>query len=108
MATIDHVLPPCNRVIRITNVHFGADEDTIRDFFTGYTIEDQYRAINTRTRTKSIVYVLFATGVDKIRACNLSGGSILGRVIKIQPAPSGNYRRMRQVYNMRATTILID
>jgi hypothetical protein len=52
--------------------------------------------------------VLFATGVDKIRACKLSGGSILGRVIKIQPAPSGNYRRMRQVYSMRVTSILID
>ncbi|KAH7074071.1 hypothetical protein FB567DRAFT_610949 [Paraphoma chrysanthemicola] len=92
MANIDLPLPARNRVIRITNVHFDADENTIKDFFQGYDIQDQYRTINTRIGTKSIVYVLFAQGADKIRACSLSNSTIFDRVIKIQPAPSGNYQ----------------
>ncbi|KAH7069923.1 hypothetical protein BKA63DRAFT_580248 [Paraphoma chrysanthemicola] len=92
MANIELPLPARNRVIRMTNVHFDANEDTIIDFFQGCDIQDQYRTVNTRIGTKSIVYVLFAAGADKIRACSLSNSTILDRVIKIQPAPSGNYQ----------------
>jgi hypothetical protein len=83
--------PARNRIIRLTNVHFDADEKAIEDFFTGFEIADQVRAVNTRTGTKSVVYVLFATVADRIRAQPMSGSRVFDREIKIQPAPKGNY-----------------
>jgi hypothetical protein len=84
--------PARNRIIRLTNVHFDADEEVIKDFFIGFEIQDQVRAVNIRTGTKSVVYVLFATVADRIRAQPMSGSHVLDREIKIQPAPKGNYK----------------
>jgi len=86
--------PARTRIIRLTNVHFDADKEVIEKFFAGYTIEDQFRTVNSRTGIKSVVYVLFANVSDRIRACHeKSGHKILGRSIKIQPAQIGNYER---------------
>jgi hypothetical protein len=83
--------PARNRIVRITNVHFDASSSTIEHFFEGYLIQDQYRTINSRSGTKSIAYVLFATAADRVRSCELSGSMLCGREVKIQPAPRGNY-----------------
>ena len=76
-----------------TNVDFDATEEDIQDCFSGFKIEDQFRTKNTKTKNKSIVYVLFATVADRIRACLMNGTTVLGRTIKVQPAPNGNYDR---------------
>jgi hypothetical protein len=83
--------PARDRVVRMTNVHFAADNKVIDKFFAGYTIQDQYRTTNVRIGTRSVVYVLFSTVADKIRSLELSGSMLFDREIKIQPAPHGNY-----------------
>jgi hypothetical protein len=85
--------PARDRVIRVTNVHFAADNKAIAKFFNGYAILDQYRTTNVRIGTKSVVYVLFATVADKIRSFELGGSMLFDREIKIHPAPHGNYTR---------------
>ncbi|KAF2030472.1 hypothetical protein EK21DRAFT_88976 [Setomelanomma holmii] len=91
MPQVDLLVPASNRVIRITNVHYDADKDVIDDLFNGYKILDQFRTINPRVGTKSVVYVLFARAADKIRATSVSGRNVLGRKIKLQHALTGNY-----------------
>jgi hypothetical protein len=80
-----------------TNVDFDATEEDIQDFFAGFNIEDQFRTKNTKTKNNSIVYVLFATVADRIRAGKINGSFVLGRAIKVQPAPIGNYDRKRSL-----------
>ncbi|KAF2825474.1 hypothetical protein CC86DRAFT_383348 [Ophiobolus disseminans] len=93
MATMFPLAEPARtRIIRLTNVHFSADKAVIEKFFADYTIEDQMRTINSRTGHKSIVYVLFASVADRLRACKKTDRNILDRIIKIQPAPTGNYK----------------
>jgi hypothetical protein len=46
-----------------------------------------------KTGTKSIVYILFASVADKIRASDLSGYVLIDRGINIQPAQTGNFAR---------------
>ncbi|KAF1850094.1 uncharacterized protein K460DRAFT_266404, partial [Cucurbitaria berberidis CBS 394.84] len=75
-----------DRIIRITNVHFDATPEDISSFFSHFTIIDQIRDKNLRTKTESVVYVLFATQTQRIEAERLSGQCILGRRIRIQPA----------------------
>jgi hypothetical protein len=75
--------PARDRVVRMTNVHFAADNKVIDKFFAGYTIQDQYRTTNVR----------ISTVADKIRSLELSGSMLFDREIKIQPAPHGNYTR---------------
>jgi hypothetical protein len=94
MATVLHLPQPArNRIVRMTNVHFDVDEQAIKDLLKDFTIENQCRATNTRTGTLSVVYVLFATVVDRIRAAELDRITLLDRKIKIQPAHIGNYER---------------
>ncbi|CAO2647507.1 Nn.00g084290.m01.CDS01 [Neocucurbitaria sp. VM-36] len=80
-----------DRVIRVTNVHFDATPQEISKFFGRFTIIDQIRDTNSRTKTNSVVYVLFATHTQRIQAEWLSGQYIRNRRIKIQPAPTGTY-----------------
>jgi hypothetical protein len=63
------------------------------ELFDGYTILDQFRTINTRTGTRSAVYILFASIADRIRSSELSGHTIIDRKIKIQPARDGSFAR---------------
>jgi RNA recognition motif-containing protein len=94
MATIFALAEPARtRIIRVTNVHFDAGEKELKELFSDFTIEDYFRPVNTRTSKNSIVYVLFANVAERIRACNKTGLEFLGRTIKIQPAPTGNYER---------------
>ncbi|KNG50942.1 hypothetical protein TW65_71771 [Stemphylium lycopersici] len=80
-------------VIRLTNVHYEADEKAIEDFFQGYKILDQIRAMNPRTKTRSTVYVMLASVQDRISAVNnLNGGRICGRKVNVMPAHYGNYK----------------
>lgn len=84
--------PARDRIIRMVNVHFDADENVINEFFDGFEILDQIRANNVRTGTNSIIYILFASIADKIRAGTLSGHELVGREINIQPARDGNFK----------------
>lgn len=59
-------------------------------FFDGYTIDDTFRTANTRTDTFSVVYALFATVAERIRASDKDGSIIRSRAVKIMPAASGN------------------
>lgn len=77
----------------MTNVHFDVGEQTIKELFKDFTVVDQTRTVNTRTGTRSVVYVLFATIADGIRAVELTGANLIDRIIKVQPAPNGNYKR---------------
>ncbi|KAH3981209.1 hypothetical protein HBH70_214040 [Parastagonospora nodorum] len=83
--------PARDRIIRITNVHFHADEQFIVNIFEGFAIVDQFRTINTRTSTNSVLYILFKTIADRIRSTELNGLTIVDREIKIQPARNGNF-----------------
>lgn len=82
-------------VIRLTNVHYDANEKAIEDFFHdnyGYKILDQVRAMNPRTKTISTVYVMLASVQDRIFAVkNLNGSRICGRKVNVMPAHTGNY-----------------
>jgi len=63
-------------VIRLTNVHYEADENFIKDFFQGYKILDQVRTENPRTRTRSTVYIMVASVQERVSAVNdLNGGN---------------------------------
>lgn len=86
--------PARTRIIRLVNVHFDADGEAIKDFLAGSEIEDWYRTVNVRTRKKSVIYVLFSKAEERVRACGKTGQDFLGRAIKVQPAPNGNYERM--------------
>ena len=80
-------------VIRLTNVHYEADENFIKDFFQGYKILDQVRTENPRTRTRSTVYIMVASVQERVSAVNdLNGGRICGRKVNVMPAHSGNYK----------------
>jgi hypothetical protein len=85
--------PATDRIVRVTNVHFETDEKVMKTFFDGLEIVDQFRTNNTRTGTKSIVYILFASIADKMRASDLSGYELIDRDVNIQPAKSGNFTR---------------
>jgi hypothetical protein len=84
--------PARTRIVRITNVHFDADIKVLEEFFESFVIEDHFRTVNTSTGTKSVVYVLFGTAVERIKANSMSGRYVLNRRVKIQPAPDGNYK----------------
>jgi hypothetical protein len=104
MATMLPVLQPARtRIIRMVNVHFDADDDAIKNFFDGYIIEDWYRTVNVRTKKNSVVYVLFSSAAERVRACGLSGHEFMKRIIKIQPAPTGNYERMFSTLSLSMT-----
>jgi hypothetical protein len=85
--------PARDRIIRITNVHFNADEQFIVNIFDGFAIVDQFRTTNTGTGTNSVLYILFKTIADRIRSTELNGLTIVDREIKIQPARDGNFTR---------------
>lgn len=90
--TLQLAQPARDRIVRMTNVHFDVGEQAIKDLFKDFTVVDQCRTVNSRTGTRSVVYVLFATVADRIRAVKLTGANLLDRIIKIQPAPNGNYK----------------
>lgn len=60
--------PAESRIIRVTNVHYDVQRDHLEKFFGGYVIEDTFRAKNTATEKPDVVYILFATVADRIRA----------------------------------------
>jgi hypothetical protein len=74
------------QILRLDNVPPTATEDDIRQFFEGYPILDQIRAIDPRTGSNSSVYVMLSIVQDM-----QLDSYILGRRIHIEAAPSGNY-----------------
>lgn len=85
--------PAKTRVIRITNVHFKATNDEIKNLFPDFKIESVFRTINVKTGRRSVAYILFSTITEKNRACALAGLWIRDREVEVQPAPNGNYQR---------------
>lgn len=81
---------PEDRVVRIVNLHYEADNDNVRDFFgDDYSIIDFIRAVNAKSKKNTIGYVLFATEQERINAQMLSGRHILDREVTVVPAQSG-------------------
>ena len=92
-------------VLRLTNVHLDADSEVIRGYFKGYSVVDQIRVINPKTRYPSVVYVMFASVEERNRAYkSLNLGTILGRRVYLMPAHAGNYRS--KLYAMLSLTIV--
>lgn len=92
MEYIGHTGSARELVLRMTNVHYLADPNIIRNYFNRYAIIDQIRAPNPRTRTLSVVYVMFERVEERNHAyINLNHGKILDRRINLMPAHTGNY-----------------
>jgi hypothetical protein len=93
MSLFGHIGPANDRVIRIINVHYEANKDIIAKFLQGYIVVDQIRDVNPRTRTESTVYVLLGSVQERNAAVKaLHNMSLLGRVVKLMPAPTGTYK----------------
>lgn len=79
-----------NRVVRILNLHYQADDNDIHKFFGDeFTIVDFIRGVNPKTNKNTVGYVLFATEQERIDAQALSNRHILGREVIILPAQGG-------------------
>jgi hypothetical protein len=86
--------PTYTRVARLLNVHFDATDADVARYLQAYTVIDQVRSVNPSTKANSTIHVLFKTVEDKVTACNkLSHGRIMGRDVKLSPAPNGAYNR---------------
>jgi hypothetical protein len=84
---LDDTGRPENCILRIVNLHYGADTDDIHQFFgAGFTIVDFISSINTKTNKNTVGYILYAMEQERINVQVLSGDKILNREVKVLPA----------------------
>ncbi|KAH7397467.1 hypothetical protein BKA66DRAFT_438026 [Pyrenochaeta sp. MPI-SDFR-AT-0127] len=87
----DGSIIPDGRVICMVNVHYDVTEDEVKVLFRGLTILDQFRTFHRKTNRMSVVYVLFASVLEKNTALGLSGHYMRGRKVGIVASLYGDY-----------------
>lgn len=83
--------PVEKRVVRITNAHYDADAAAIGRLFLNCKILDTIRGYNARTGAHNVVFVLFASVEDKVRALDMNAQFLLGRRVGVHLASKGTY-----------------
>lgn len=79
---------PEDGVVRIINLHYGADIDDNYEFFgEDLTIVGFIRSINTKMNT--VGYAPFTMKQERVNAQALSDGKILNREVKFLPVQDG-------------------